>query len=73
MELMDRLFFWSIAFFAALALALNNQSFVNDLPDFILFIFVIFGSILFMYALIIYPVLSIIKAKNDVNVLEDAP
>lgn len=69
MKLIDRLFFWSIAFFVALATALSKQSFVNSLPDYVLFIFVIFGSMLFVYALIIYPILSI--RYDDVNVLED--
>lgn len=64
MKLIDRLFFWSVATFTFMAIALKDESF-NTLPDTILFMLILFGGFLFGYATVLYPIIAIF-GKNDV-------
>ncbi len=69
MKTIDRFFFWSIALYVMLAIAFKES--VNEMTDGVLFVAVIIGSLLMLYALMIYPVLSIIENKLAKEVKDD--
>lgn len=63
MKTIDRFFFWSIALFIMLFMAIKESA--NDMPDGVLFVSVVIASMLIGYALMIYPILTVIENKYD--------